>query len=543
MGALFGYSLFGGVFLAVGWLAYRIFLASRKYGTMNRISLLGLYGAALLAMPLSGLIQNFLPAAGEGAMVGFGGLTALPLGEESISSRELIMVALLWVYVAGVAAMMVYMTIGLIRVKMLIARGKSEKFGVCRLVRLNGFQSPFSFGHTIVVGSDEVDLPIVIAHEISHISQRHWLDLLLAQGVCALMWYNPAAWLMRRELRDVHEFIADESVIAQGIDPVSYQKILLKKAIGTRLQPFTNSLNQSNIYKRITMMYKKNPSGLSRLRVLGMVPALLAAAAICGASPVAETISLATVTSLNNASRSEAKVTQISENAQQPDGITMPQFPGGESELINFLNNNVVYPQEAMTAGEQGMVCVMFKVEADGSISEISVDKSVSPTLDKEAVRVVKAMPSWIPGRNENGRPVACVYNLPVRFRLNNGSIASTPVRESTSIISADNSDLTFPKFPGGEAEMVKYLSQNISYPEEAMKAGEQGKVSVMFKVETDGSISEVSVVKSVSASLDKEAVRVVKTMPRWTPGTNKNGEPIAVEYHIPVMFKLDRGK
>lgn len=543
MGALFGYSLFGGVFLAVGWLAYRIFLASRKYGTMNRISLLGLYGAALFAMPLSELMHNFLPASSEGGLVGFGELTALALGEESTSSEAVIMVALLWIYLAGVAAMLVYIAIGLIRVNMLIGRGNAKEFGDYRLVSINGLRSPFSFGRTIAVGPEEMDLSVIIAHEISHIRQRHWLDLLLAQSVCALMWYNPAAWMMRRELRDVHEYIADESVIAQGIDPVRYQKILLKKAIGTRLQPFTNSLNQSNIYKRITMMYKKTPSGASRLRVLGLGPALLAAAAICGTSPVATTISLATITSLFNASRSEAKVKQISVTAQQPASITLPQFPGGESELINYLKANVAYPQEAMKAGEQGKVCVMFKVEPDGSVSEVNVTKGVSPSLDKEAVRVVKLMPRWSPGKDKNGRPVACVYNLPVSFRLENGSIASTPAKESTSIISADNSDLTFPKFPGGEAEMLKYLSQNISYPEEAMKAGEQGQVSVMFKVEPDGSISEVSVVKGISPSLDKEAVRVVSTMPRWTPGKNKKGEPIAVEYHLPVMFKLDNGK
>lgn len=94
------------------------------------------------------------------------------------------------------------------------------------------------------------------------------------------------------------------------------------------------------------------------------------------------------------------------------------------------------------------------------------------------------------------------------------------------------------PQYPGGQIAMLKYIMENIKYPEQAMKEGIQGRVTVSFIVEKDGRVSNVRLLRSVQSSLDKEAVRVVKSMPKWSPGKQK-GKPVRVRFNIPVMFKL----
>ena len=114
-----------------------------------------------------------------------------------------------------------------------------------------------------------------------------------------------------------------------------------------------------------------------------------------------------------------------------------------------------------------------------------------------------------------------------------------------TSTAQTKKNDMLFsvvevmPQYPGGLAAMLKYIRENIKYPEQAMKEGIQGRVTVSFIVEKDGSISNVKAVRSVHPLLDKEAVRMVKSMPKWSPAT-QNGKPVRVRYNVPVMFKLN---
>ena len=114
----------------------------------------------------------------------------------------------------------------------------------------------------------------------------------------------------------------------------------------------------------------------------------------------------------------------------------------------------------------------------------------------------------------------------------------------TTSTAQTKKNDMVFdvvevmPQYPGGQIAMLKYLMENIKYPEQAMKEGIQGRVTVRFIVEKDGSISDVRPILSVHPLLNKEAVRVVESMPKWTPG-KQNGKPVRVRFNLPVMFKL----
>lgn len=94
------------------------------------------------------------------------------------------------------------------------------------------------------------------------------------------------------------------------------------------------------------------------------------------------------------------------------------------------------------------------------------------------------------------------------------------------------------PQFPGGQIAMLQYMMKNIKYPKQAMKEGIQGRVTVSFIVEKDGRVTNVRLLRSVQSALDKEAIRVVKSMPKWTPG-KQNGKPVRVRFNLPIMFKL----
>ena len=124
-----------------------------------------------------------------------------------------------------------------------------------------------------------------------------------------------------------------------------------------------------------------------------------------------------------------AEVKHVEEKIAEPEPVKeeetkvfdvveqMPSFPGGQSALLQYLSSNIKYPVVAEENGVQGRVIVTFVVEKDGSITDVRVVKSVDPSLDKEAQRVVKSMPKWIPGK-QNGSAVRVKYTVPVTFRL-----------------------------------------------------------------------------------------------------------------------------
>ena len=211
--------------------------------------------------------------------------------------------------------------------------------------------------------------------------------------------------------------------------------------------------------------------------------------------------------------------------------------------MMKFLFDNIKYPTIAQEKGVQGRVICNFVVEKDGSISDIQVVRGVDPSLDKEAVRVIEAMPKWTSGK-QNGEVVRVRFTLPVIFRLAKGSPSPPPpipasVKESKSNETFDVVDKQ-PEYAGGQSVMMKFLSDNIKYPVSAQENGVQGRVICNFVVEKDGSITDVNVVKGVNDDLDKESLRVIKLMPKWKPGIHK-GEIVRTRFTLPVVYRLQK--
>jgi TonB family protein len=230
-----------------------------------------------------------------------------------------------------------------------------------------------------------------------------------------------------------------------------------------------------------------------------------------------------------------------------------PEFPTGDKALFEYLSKNIKYPETASKNKIEGKVIIKFVVNRDGSIGDAKIVRGIGGGCDEEALRVVNAMPKWIPGKN-NGKPVNVTYNLPVSFKLSGDKPNALPTQTNLGIEksltplntkSGENSDDQIydfcsekPYFLAGDKALFEYLTKNTRYTEEAKNNKIEGKVIIKFVVGKDGSIVNPTVVRGIGGGCDEEALRVVRNMPKWIPGKN-NGQPVNVIYNLPISFKL----
>jgi TonB family protein len=219
-----------------------------------------------------------------------------------------------------------------------------------------------------------------------------------------------------------------------------------------------------------------------------------------------------------------------------------PQFPGGEEARIAYMQKAISYPEQAKKGKIEGMVYVTFVVEKDGQVSNAKVLRGIGGGCDEMALKAIQNMPAWIPGK-QRGEAVRVQFNMPVSFKLS-AKEKATAYTESVTDLNQEVFTVVevAPQFPGGVDAQQKFMIQNISYPAEAKSKGIQGTVYVNFIIEKDGSVSNAKVLRGVATSLDLEALRVINSMPRWTPGTQR-GEPVRVSYNIPIKFSLSEKK
>lgn len=423
------YALYTALHLLIGYLCYKWLMAGEKQMRLNRYTLLGIYLIAFAAYPISSLFNHMAYATlTDGVEVVNIGFDAVEQTSNAVHTNWPSLIVL--IYLIGTISVAIWSFFSMCGIIRLINSGHIEKeTGNVKIVLLpKGKVAPFGWMNFIVMTQEDYNETgqLIIAHEAAHIAHRHCYDLIIAQIVCILQWFNPAAWLMLEELKAVHEFQADDTVISSGIEPRKYQLLLIKKAVSIRFQSHANSLNHSNLKKRITMMYIKKSSARRKLRVLALVPALGAVLSVCNIPAVASALSATSAVTLNAPSKSTSKVSEIPSDSQnatvdkqdkQDKQEVLPQFPGGEPALLNFLTQNTNYPQEAMDKNIEGVVIVKFTVATNGYVKDIQIIKSVNQLLDDEAIRVFKTMPQWTPG-TVDGQPTEVSMVLPVTFKL-----------------------------------------------------------------------------------------------------------------------------
>lgn len=179
-----------------------------------------------------------------------------------------------WAYTGGVLLTLAFFLLSMLRMRQLFCCYPSERQQGFRLIVCPLKKGSFSWGRTIVLSQEDYrnNREAILLHEQMHLHYHHTADLLWMQAIIVLHWFNPAAWLLMRELREVHEFEADNGVLLHGIDATQYQLLLVKKSVGTRLYSMASGFGHSKLKQRINMMLKKRTNRLARLKLLLFVP-------------------------------------------------------------------------------------------------------------------------------------------------------------------------------------------------------------------------------------------------------------------------------
>ena len=451
------YDLKVALLIAVFYMFYRLLLARETFHHVNRIVLLTT-AVASYVLPICVITFHETVVMQQTPTVTIDGLQASAYEPAPTPLWQIVLPIL---FIIGVAAATGHTLCSLIRIIRLISHSEQhpQADGTTICVTGNADLAPFSWMHYIVMNRSDYDISdaAILAHERGHIRLHHSCDVLLVDLLTALQWFNPAMWMLRSDLRAIHEYEADAAVLSQGINARQYQYLLITKAGGIGGYSLANGITHSALKNRITMMTNKTSKGSHLLKLLALLPivgvtlALNAetvtdyvynndepqkqvpvkkgkqnAAIKNNGKTILQVVEAQDQKTEAEAPKSEQKqyeatlTYEIKEDSPQDvfDVVEkMPEFPGGVQELLGFLSKTIKYPAEAEKAGTQGRVIATFVVRKDGSISDARVVKSVDPLLDAEALRVINAMPAWIPG-TQNGKPVNVKYTVPISFRL-----------------------------------------------------------------------------------------------------------------------------
>jgi TonB family protein len=467
----------------------------------------------------------------------------------NLSLVEMSIMAIKTLYFIGVTFFVTRFIVQIISILQIVFSARKEIINGINVLVSSRTILPFSFFGKIVISRKiytNTELNEILLHEQTHVQQWHSIDVILSEILCIFGWFNPAAWRLKREIRLNLEYLADGAVIAKGYDSENYQLNLLQLSYQKNIANITNNFNFSPLKKRIIMMNKAKTKNVGLFKYLLILPAAFALIFLSTAG-----------TTMSSASDYiDAENDVVETILMQDDPVftvveEQPVFPGGNAGLMKWISENIRYPVEAQQNGIQGRVITSFIVEKDGSISDIRIPERgrVDPLLDAEAIRVVQSMPKWQPAK-QRGEVVRVRYTLPVVFRLT-GNTPSEPTLisinandNSVSTTTIATTDEVFvvvekqPEFPGGNAAMMQWLSENIRYPVEAQEQRIQGRVIANFVIEKDGSITDVQIVRGIDPLLDAESIRVLQSMPKWQPGTQR-GEAVRVRFTLPLVFRL----
>ena len=266
------YLLQSGACLAGFYFVYKLFLSRETLHRFNRMLLLSVIVVSAV-LPLCRItVERELPVAATETVIEVSEITAAEIVEDKGLDYE---TAICIVFLLGAAATAARLVFSIASVRRIIASGNTTTTddGIS-LTIMDGDTKPFSWMRHIVLSAKDAEENgrIIIAHETAHIRLHHSWDILAVDIIGCLQWFNPALWLLRRELQSLHEYEADDAVLASGVNIKEYQMLLIKKAVGGRLLTIANCLNHSKLKNRITMMLQKPSSRWSAGKALLMLP-------------------------------------------------------------------------------------------------------------------------------------------------------------------------------------------------------------------------------------------------------------------------------
>lgn len=423
-----------GICLTILFSLYWFFLRKETYFRFNRYYLLGTIVLACL-LPLVNL--GLSPFGSEGSIPQMAEAIRLPEvtiaeGATPQSGNTVWQSVALAIYLTGASLLMLRIILGMIKIFLLKRRGLKSCLDGYSIVHIKQKIAPFSFFKTIYINDaliDNGDKSSVISHELIHIRQKHTYDNLFVEILLAIFWFNPIMWLLRGALRDTHEYLADNGVLNKTTSLNDYQSLLLKHLNGLLPIVVTNSFN-STIKKRIKMMYRSKSSVFAKLKPLLAVPILISLTLFFACSenltnPIDESTPMEMADEIIEITKPAEGMDNLQESDIMEEEVfyiveEMPTFNGGEpaTEFRKYVNQNLRHPESSSVAVTGGRVIIQFAVNKEGDVVDAVVVRSVSPELDREAVRVVMSSPQWTPGK-QSGKEVKVLFTFPINFEIN----------------------------------------------------------------------------------------------------------------------------
>jgi len=478
------------VLLALFYMFYRLLLSKETLHRFNRIVLLA---TAALSFVLPFCVITIRKVVMLPAQTGDAGITSEAVAELAETASPWWQTVLFVIFIAGALISLGFTLMSILRVRQIVRRGEKIAYsGKGQIVVTEEKTAPFSWMKYIVLSREdyESDHEHILTHERAHIALGHSFDLIFVDLVTAMQWFNPAIWMLKSDLRALHEYEADDAVLRSGANIKEYQYLLIKKAVGKSGYSVANSFNHSTLKNRITMMSNKKSSRLSAWKALYVFPLVgisLAASAETKFDYRYEEQSAAQWDSVKVVSSFNVK-----------GSINLEDLPKIVVEVSDLEENKPLYIVDGKVAA------------ADFNLKSIDPETIESIDILKDKTTVEKYGEAA-----KNGVIIIKFKDEAIPFQLANAK----------------------PGFNGGDVnEFSKWVAQNMQYPEEAFKKNVTGRVTVSFTVGSDGVVKDVKVLRGVDPLLDAEAVRVVSSSPKWTPAI-QDGKPVAITFTFPVIF------
>ena len=315
-----------------------------------------------------------------------------------------------YIYIVGVVFFLMKFVYNIVKIYKIKAGKKIETIDDVNFIYTNESHIPFSFLKNIYIPKDNLDA-MIIKHEMSHVKNHHSVDVILMEIMIAFQWFNPFIRMIKNELKNNHEFIADSEAIKDEDEKSNYMMLLLQQCTADDFSTIANNFSFLLTKKRISMITKNQKVKGSVIKVLLTLPVFA--------------LLILLNTQCDNVKPNEDKQqTPAAEVETVQDSIyrvsdAMPEYPGGPNEMMRYIQENIKYPQSAKDNKIEGRVFVTFVVEKDGSITNATVLRGIDKECDAEALRVVSSMPKWNPGQ-QKGEVVRTQFTIPIIYKFNN---------------------------------------------------------------------------------------------------------------------------
>jgi TonB family protein len=576
---------------SASWLAgfvlvYLMFLRNERYFFLNRIYL----AAGMLATLIFPFWQVHYTVYTSAVIPETTGYMNIPVTQ--ISNTQIIpdstnpdwkisMMVFYFMVVAFLIARFIYNTKPVIRI---LRNTPVIRHGPVKVIRNDNYSFSFSFFTYVFINNSipDIEKEEIINHELVHIRQHHWIDLFLAELLCIIQWFNPFAWIYMRQVRQNHEYLADNEALMRTSNPAIYRATLINQMYGSPIINLGNSFNYSLNKKRFTMMKKISGSPIRKMKILLILPVVAIIMYSFAKPEYRYKADLITPVNTSSGIKQEGNVRGVvsKEDGKPLQGTTvviagttvgtvtdskghfaMEKVPDESTLVFSYVGYKSIRIKPDMTKmmlirmARDTFAIQTVAVRKDHSWNDVAGIEDNPPLIFLDGVKIDrKKMRDIDPGDIQNltvlkNEPAIKKYGDEGKYGVilitsKNASPDKNKTEENNVRVPENNKEKIYtiveemPSFPGGQSALTTWLNEKIIYPEDAARKKISGEVEIGFVVSSKGKIEGVRIVRPLYPSIDKEAYRVVSSLPDWNPGM-QNGKAVDVYYVIPISFEV----